>query len=133
MFIDTCFYIDLMREHCRKTAGPAKRKLLELEFASINVPVFVLCELYAGAKGADNPHVELRKIEMFLENTEVIYPNESFAMFYGETEYLIRKRGHSVYAMDLLIGVLAKSYGQPVLTRNIKDFQKIPDLIVETY
>jgi hypothetical protein len=49
-------------------------------------------------------HIELRKIEMFLENTEVIYPNASFAMLYGETEYLIRKRGYSIYAMDLLIG-----------------------------
>jgi hypothetical protein len=66
MFIDTCFYIDLMREHCSKTADPAKKELSE-------------------------------------------------------------------YTMDLLIGVLAKSHGQPVLTRNVKDFQKIPDLIVETY
>ena len=66
MFIDTCFYIDLMREHCRKTSGPAKKKLSE-------------------------------------------------------------------YAMDLLIGVLAKSYGQPILTRNVKDFQKIPELTIETY
>lgn len=133
MFIDTCFYVDLMREHSKGIVGPAKKKCVELGNLTIRLPLFVLCELYAGASMSDNPTLELRKIEMFSENVETVYPNQSFAFMYGETEALIRKNGFTVSSMDLLIGVLAKSHGQPLLTKNLKDFEKIPGLVVEKY
>jgi predicted nucleic acid-binding protein len=35
--------------------------------------------------------------------------------------------------MDLLIGVMAKQYGLPLLTADEKHFRRIPNLVVETY
>ena len=39
----------------------------------------------------------------------------------------------TVATMDLLIGVTALGQDDSLITRNLKDFQKIPELRVETY
>jgi predicted nucleic acid-binding protein len=35
--------------------------------------------------------------------------------------------------MDLLIAISAKAAGLPLLTRDLKHFDRIPSLVVETY
>jgi tRNA(fMet)-specific endonuclease VapC len=100
---------------------------------SLAIPLFVLCELQAGARLSSNPRAELRKIEFFQELVDVIYPMASFAGIYGDIEGFLRRNGTPVPTMDLLIAVTALSQSSPLLTRNIKDFQLIPNLVVEEY
>ena len=93
----------------------------------------VLCELYSGANLSSNTKNELRKIEVFSENIEIIYPDRPFTVLYGETESYLRKKGTPIPVMDLLIGITAKQYGMPLLTRDLNHFNLIPGLILETY
>ncbi len=133
MFLDTSFCIDLMRERYRGVEGAAVRKLSLLGQTSLYVSLFVLCELDAGARLSSRPEEEVGKVQRFSELVEVVLPDRAFAVLYGETEAFLRGQGASIPTMDLLIGVTAKGYGLPILTRDIIHFGKIPGLVVEQY
>jgi predicted nucleic acid-binding protein len=122
-----------MREKRSAKDGPASRKLGELAGVPLYMSIFVACELQAGARLSARPEEELRKVEKFADLIEVVLPDRSFAVAYGECEAFVRKLGRPVALMDLLIGVSAKLYGMPLLTGNASHFKNIPGLIVETY
>ena len=133
MFLDTSFCIDLMRERYRLKDGPAVRKLALLGQTPLYVSLFVLCELNAGARLSSRPEKEIKKVQRFSELVEVVLPDRAFAVAYGETEAFLRAQGTTIPTMDLLIGVTAKGYGLPILTRDTVHFGKIPGLVVEQY
>jgi len=133
MFLDTSFCIDLMREQHRGGDGPATRKLRELGDAPLLASVFVLCELQAGARLSSRPRRELRKVALFSESVNVVYPDQALAVAYGEAEAHLRRNGTPIPTMDLLIGVTAKLHGLPLLANDPTHFALIPGLVVETY
>jgi tRNA(fMet)-specific endonuclease VapC len=133
MFLDTSFCIDLMRERHRGEEGPALRKLASLGQTPLYLSLFVLCELNAGARLSSRPEEEIRKVQRLSELVEVVLPDRAFAVAYGETEAFLRGRGMIIPTMDLLIGIAAKVYGLPVVTRDAVHFAKIPGLVVEQY
>jgi tRNA(fMet)-specific endonuclease VapC len=133
LFLDTTFCIDLMRERKRDKNGPASRKLASLGEIPLYMSLFVACELHARARLSKDPQAELRKVEALTEMVEVVHPERSFAVAYGETEAFLRRKGKAIPTMDLLIGLTAKLYGLPLLTGDEEHFRRIPGLIVETY
>lgn len=122
-----------MREHHRREPGPATRKLAEVGEAELFLSLFVACELHAGARLAKEPPRELRKVAWLLERVTPVYPDSTFAVAYGEAESLLRQRGKPIPTMDLLIGVMAKMHGLPIITRDRGHYALIPGLVVETY
>jgi tRNA(fMet)-specific endonuclease VapC len=133
VFLDTSFCIDIMRERQRGKRGPASLKLASLGETPLYISLFVACELQAGARMSDHPQAELRKVEMFSELVEIIRPDRSFAVAYGEAEAFLRQSGKAIHTMDLMIGVMAKQHGLPLLTGDDAHFRRIPGLVVETY
>ena len=79
------------------------------------------------------PDKEFRKVEALLGYLTVVYPDVSFSVMYGVTEAQLRMVGKRIPVMDLLIGVTAKSYGMPLLTKDVGHFSAIPGLVVESY
>jgi tRNA(fMet)-specific endonuclease VapC len=133
MFLDTSFCVDLLRTGNKEASVYARHKLKELGVTPLYISVFVLCELHAGIRVSDNYQRELSKLELFMENIGIVYPGETFAVAYGEAASLLNKKGQKIPVMDLLIGVLAKSHGMPLLTRDTTHFTNIPGLVIETY
>lgn len=133
MFLDTCFLIDLMKEHNRGVAGPALEKLAALGTTPLYASVFVVCELQAGARLSRHPNRESRRVELLTSRLEVVYPDATFPVTYGELEAYLRRSGTLIPVMDLLIGVTAKAYGLPLVTRDIGHYRLIPGLNLEVY
>jgi tRNA(fMet)-specific endonuclease VapC len=51
----------------------------------------------------------------------------------GEIKAQLKKNGRMIGPMDLLIGAQAKSKGWILVTRNVKEFKRIPDLGMENW
>ncbi len=132
MFLETTFCIDLMRE-AKSGGGPATSCLMRQGNFSLSIPVFVACELQAGARLSASPEKQLRIVEKFVERLEIIYPDEKFPVAYGETEAHLRQAGLPIPTMDLLIGTLAKIHGKILITRDWEHYSRIPGLVLETY
>lgn len=133
MVLDTSVCVDLFRETNLNKQGNAYQALKELGDTRIYLTVFSLCELRTGACLSKLEEIENRKINSLSLRTTLLYPDDSFSVLYGETAAILIKAGTPIPVMDLMIGILAKAHGLPVLTRDIRHFKKIPGLVVESY
>ena len=133
MFLDTCFLIDLLRESKRKEGGPALRKLQSISNHHLYVSLFTVCELMGGAEKSLNSEKERKKVELLLDQLQVIYPNTGFEVIYAEIYADLSKQGIMIPQMDLLIGCQAKMMNMPLITRDSNHFSRIRGLVVEPY
>jgi predicted nucleic acid-binding protein len=133
VFLDTCFLVDLLKERKRRERGPATQTLETLGETELLLSVFVLCELRAGAELSGDPQRELPQVTRLVESHPVIYPDSSFPTLYGEAAGWLLRQGTPIPVMDLMIGVIAKRFGAPILTRDTEHFKKIPGLVVLNY
>lgn len=132
--LDSSFLIDLQRETNRGRPGPALEFLESLDESELlAVSVHVLCELRAGAELARRPLVEHEAVDRLASGLLVAYPDDRFAGVYGRLLAATSVKGRSVASMDLLIATAALLDNAPLVTRNAKDFARIPGLKVIDY
>jgi predicted nucleic acid-binding protein len=131
--LDTTFLVDLLRERRRGEEGPASRLLGRLADEALAVSVHVACELFAGAELADEPERERERVAALVNALQVVQPDDRFAPPYGELLAELRRRGSPVPTMDLLIATAARVHEAALVTRNARDFERIPGLDVIAY
>lgn len=132
--LDTSFLIDLERETIRDRPGPAFEFLEALDPSEVlAVSVHVLCELRAGAELTRKALETHEALDRLLSGLLVVYPDERFAHAYARLLAAIRVSKREVATMDLLIATAAALDDAPLVTRNVKDFSRIPGLRVLRY
>ncbi len=131
--LDTSFLVDLLRENRRGDTGPATRLLDSLEKEELGISLFAACELYAGAELAADPGTERGKVDELCAALEIDHPQPGFATGYGKLLAQMRSSGDEISTMDLLIANSALLRGVPLITRNLRDFRRVPALEVRAY
>jgi tRNA(fMet)-specific endonuclease VapC len=132
--LDSSLLIDLLREITRERPGPALDVMESLDAGEIlAVSVHVVCELRAGAELSRRPVKELEALDQVLGGLLIAYPDSRFASTYGRLLAATRKTGKPLASMDLLIATAALVDDAPIITRNVKDFSRMPGLRVIDY
>ena len=133
--LDSSFLIDLLRETARERPGPALGLIESLDRAEILcVSVHVVCELRAGAELSRRALQEHEALDRLLSSVLVAYPDDRFAPTYARLLASATRGGsRAPAAMDLLIAVAAVIDEAPLVTRNVKDFSRVPGLRVLRY
>ncbi len=132
--LDSSFLIDLLRETSAERPGPAFDLIESLDpHEVLGVSVHVACELRAGAELARRPLHEHEVLDKLLDGLAVSYPDDRFAAAYARLLAATSHGGRPVAAMDLLIGTAATLEDAPLVTRNVKDFSRIPGLRLLRY
>jgi tRNA(fMet)-specific endonuclease VapC len=129
---DSSFLIDLLRETTSARLGPAFDLIESFDRQELlGVSVHVACELRAGAQLTRRPEREHAALDELFEGLHVVYPDQRFAAVYAR---LLASAGRSPIAtMDLLIATSAVVDGAALVTRNVKDFKRVPGLRVISY
>ena len=60
-------------------------------------------------------------------------PDAGFAESFGRLYASLARRGATIATMDLLIATAAVRARAPLLTRNVREFSRVPGLEVTTY
>ncbi len=132
--LDSSTLIDLLREAARERPGPAFDIMESLdEGEALGVSVHVVCELRAGAEQARRPLQEHAALDRLLEGLLVTYPDARFPPVYARLLAGIERAGGRIAAMDLLIATAAIVEDAPLITRNVRDFSRVPGLRVLPY
>jgi len=131
--LDTSFLVDLLKEGGRGVHGSASRFLATVQEEELGISVFVACELAAGAAMSARPAQEKRRVDQLCAGLRVEYPDEQFAEAYGSLLASQERAGGRISTMDLLIATSALVAGASLVTRNAKDFFRVPGLDVLTY
>lgn len=131
--LDTTFLVDLLRESAREKPGRATAFLADIEDESLAASVHVVCELETGAELSDNPGEEREKVETLCRGFQIVYPTPRFPLVYAQLLAPLERAGQRIGVMDLLIATAAVLDGAAVVTRNAREFRRVPGLTVIEY
>lgn len=131
--LDTTFLVDLLREQSRGTVGPASVWLEGQPDEELGISVFVACELFNGAERSTQPERESAKVQAICDALHLVVPDRAFAPAYGRLLADLQRRGEPVATMDLLIATACVQADEPLVTRNLRHFQRIPGLRLLSY
>jgi tRNA(fMet)-specific endonuclease VapC len=129
--LDTTFFADLFRKN-----PAAENKLIELvdKNQSLSTTVITIAELYYGAYKSKNETEEKTKIKQILNNFTILEMNEHGAEKFGEILSTLERTGQIIPDRDILIAAISISKKETtIVTRNLKDFEKIPGITVIKY
>jgi tRNA(fMet)-specific endonuclease VapC len=131
--LDTSFLVDLLRETARRAPGRASSLLAEVEAEELAASVHVLCELYAGAERSRRPAEEQSRLDRLAGGLTIVYPDLRFPRTYGRLLRALEQAGERIGVMDLLIATSAVDAKAALVTRNEREFSRVPGLRVITY
>jgi len=128
LILETTFLIDLERELLRGEQGPAHRFLEAHAAAPLAITFTTAGELAAGM-----PLAVRERWRDFIAAFEVLPCTPDVCWTYGQTYRYLEANGILIGANDLWIGATAVAFGRPLVTRNTRHFQRIPQLQVLGY
>lgn len=129
MLLDTSFLIDLMDG---EEDAVRKARELEADLVQQRIASMTLFELYYGIARAARSADEREKVETVL-TSKPIHPADAAVMRKaGRISGELQNEGTPIGDGDAIIGATAAVVDEPVLTRNVEDFERL-DVDVETY
>ena len=129
MLLDTSFLIDLMSGD---EGAVEKARELERELVQQRLSAMTLFELYYGVARAERSGEERETVEAVLAS-KPIHPADTAVMRKaGRLSGKLMNEGNAVGDGDVMVGATAAVVDDPVLTRNVEDFERL-DVDVETY
>lgn len=99
----------------------------------ICISSITLAELEYGMQNSSNPAKNEQALIRFLLPLSILPFGASAASEYGVIRADLQRRGCPIGALDMLIAAHAKSEGLILVTNNVREFERVPDLEVENW
>jgi tRNA(fMet)-specific endonuclease VapC len=98
----------------------------------ISIPIITLGELYTGAENSGRVEENLRRVDEFASDAEIIFCDHETAREYGRISRQLRKKGRPIPQNDMWIAALAIQHNFILVTRD-KHFSQIDGLQVKAW
>ena len=92
-----------------------------------------LGELIYGAERKGSPRLQAQIHQLVTANLPVLPFDAIAARRYGELRARLESRGTPIGDADMRIAAIALVHGFAVITANLRDFQRVPDLLVQNW
>lgn len=93
----------------------------------------VKAELYYGAQKSSRVERNMALMREFFASFESLPFDDVAAETYGRLRAYLEKRGEIIGPNDLLIAAIALTQGATLITHNIGEFKRVPDLMFEDW
>lgn len=123
---NTCIY-------ALKLQGGVGERLREHSPDDLSVTIVTLAELWFGARKSARPAATRREIDAFLRPLEVLPFDRSAAEAYAGIRLALERKGRPIGERDLLIASIASARGLTVVTHNVSEFARVPELRTEDW
>ncbi|MCC7119650.1 MAG: type II toxin-antitoxin system VapC family toxin [Anaerolineales bacterium] len=127
--LDTNICIGLIRQKPQTLI----QRLMLCKPGEVGVSSVTLAELAHGANKSNQIEKNLLALEQFLLPLEIADFDQSASAAYGVIRAHLERAGKIIGSMDLLIGAHAFSLGATLVTNNVAEFQRIPNLKIEDW
>lgn len=126
--LDSSFIIDLLNGF-----DTAVKVYEEIKDARLTVTAIASVVLFEILRGEEENQDKIQRFEELRKKMIVLPFGEREAEEASKEEKAINLNKQKISPMDLLIGVTAKTNSAILITKNIKDFQKIDGLDLKSY
>lgn len=100
---------------------------------TISISSIVLAELQYGIANSHHQKQNQVNLDIFLSKLEVIDFSAKCAFYYGELRVKLKKEGVVIGNNDLLIASHAIAERAILVTNDISEFQRVPNLMIENW
>ncbi len=124
---------DICIELIRGKSGDATAHLRKQSPGSVALSAITLAELQFGVANSSDPPRNHLALLHFVASMSVVSFDARAAEAYGRIRKNLELRGIPIGAMDTLIAAQAQSLNVTLVSNNIKEFARIPDLPLENW
>lgn len=113
-----------------------KKVIIELKRhkpSEICVSAITYAELTYGVEKSMAVEKNRLALALLFSNIEVLNFDIKAAIHYGKIRAYLEKQGTPIGPLDMMIAAHAMSLGYTVVTNNIKEFERVPDLKLENW
>lgn len=129
LLLDTNMCVYLIKHQPPEVLG----RFEEHEVGDIGVSSVTAAELYFGARKSQRPSQNERALEQFLLPLVVAEFGHDAAAAYGRIRTALEQRGAPIGPLDTLIAAHAVSLNLTLVTNNVREFARVPNLEIENW
>ena len=122
-----CIYI------IKKRPESILTKFNKYQNQNIYISVITLAELQYGVERSSSKKFNQKIINDFISHLFVVPWDKESALQYGKLRNTLNKKGTPVGNMDLMIASHALSQDFTLITNNVKEFKRVPNLKYENW
>ena len=133
--LDSTIFVDLLGRAGKATkarAQAAMDRAFDPQHPHVTTR-FNLAEMLSGVEGSTDPVAERQRVDFLMEDLPLLEFDDAATLQFAKLDSYLRRIGRPKGNMDLLIAAVAMANGEPLLTRNPRDFTDIPGLVVIPY
>ncbi|MCC5638889.1 type II toxin-antitoxin system VapC family toxin [Nostoc sp. CHAB 5844] len=127
--LDTNICIYLIKQKPQKVLD----KFQTLSISNVGISSITVAELEYGVVKSQQQEKNRTALLQFLLSLEIIDFNQASGTIYGSIRSNLESRGIIIGAMDMLIAAHALSLGVTLVTNNVREFSRIPALLLENW
>ena len=127
--LDTNICIYIIKNKPKKVIMELKRH----KPSEICVSAITYAELTHGVEKSMAVEKNRLALALLFSNIEVLDFDTKAAIHYGKIRAYLEKQGTPIGPLDMMIASHAMSLGYTVVTNNIKEFERVPDLKLENW
>ena len=101
--------------------------------SGVCISSITLAELEYGMKHSSNPIKNEQALLRFLVPLSILPFGTAVASEYGEICAHLQSSGTPIGPLDMLVAAHARSEGITLVTNNVREFERVPDLEVENW
>lgn len=109
------------------------QKLRSLAISDVAISSITLAELEYGVAKSSRPEQNTEALQGFLAPLEILPFDDGAACRYGEIRAYLEKEGKVIGGMDMLIAAHADSLGCTLVSNNLREFERVPGLLLENW
>lgn len=121
-----------LSELIRDPRGALAQRLIALDPDAVCTSIVAACELRFGAQRKGSAPLTER-VERLLEALDVLPLDTPADEHYADIRATLERSATPIGSHDLFIAAHARSRGMTLLTRNLREFQRVPGLTVEDW
>ena len=108
-------------------------KFETLQKQQLCISIITYAELHYGVEKSSSKKLNQEVIEQFIKRLSVVPWDMDAALHYTKIRSYLEKQGTPIENMDLLIAAHARSQNLILVTNNLREFERVPDLNLENW
>jgi tRNA(fMet)-specific endonuclease VapC len=125
--------IDICVHLARGTSTAAEKRFLNAIEGEIVISVVAMGELHYGSAQSTRRSQSERAVELLLRHIPVVSLKEETSRIYGGLRATLETQGEIIGNNDLWIASHALSLELILVTNNLREFRRVPDLKIENW
>lgn len=117
----------------KKRPPTVLERFQQISSQEICLSIITLAELQYGVEKSASKQLNQTIIDDFVSRLQVLSWDRLAVKYYGKIRANLEKKGTPIGLMDLMIASHCLSLNYTLITNNIKEFERIPELKIENW